>query len=206
MDYHEDTDVFEGATRITANYCLQCGHALEDRRIGDVMRRACPQCSFVFWGDYSLGVGALVIREGKILLVRRAEDPGKGVWTNPGGYAEQLEPLHDTVVREVLEETGVQASVSRVVALRDQPRGIHNLYIAYQMQYEGGDPIPDMKEVDAAGFFALDELDGMNVAGLTRWLIEIALNGRQEGLVYDAAPIVPLNDYGLFRVRYHRDA
>lgn len=186
---------------MAANFCLHCGHALEDRLIDDVERRACPSCDFVFWGDYSLGVGALVVRDGKVLLIRRAQDPGRGFWTNPGGYSEQTEPLHETVVREVLEETGITARITKVVALRDQPRKIHNLYVAFQMEYVSGEPRPDMREVDMAGFYGLDELESMNVAGLTRWLIDIALSGRDEGLVYDVNPIVPLNDYGLFRVR-----
>src|SRR5579884_918066 len=107
---------------MAANFCLNCGHALETRDIGGTDRRACPACDFVFWGDYSIGVGALVVRDEKVLLIRRAQDPGKGFWTNPGGYCEQLEPISDTVVREVFEETGVTATVTGIAALRDQPR------------------------------------------------------------------------------------
>ena len=60
-----------------------------------------------------------VVKDNKILLVRRAQNPGKGYWTNPGGYIEQLEPIEATIVREVEEEAGIQAAVKRVVALRD---------------------------------------------------------------------------------------
>ncbi|MFD1675507.1 NUDIX domain-containing protein [Alicyclobacillus fodiniaquatilis] len=183
-----------------ANYCLACGHALETRDIDGTDRRACPSCSFVFWGDYSIGVGALVVKDDKVLLVRRAQEPGKGFWTNPGGYCEQLEPLEETIVREVQEETAVLAKVKSVVALRDQPRSIHNLYVAFAMEYVEGEPSPDGMEVDGAGFFSLAEMENMNVAGLTRWLIDIALNGQGHGLVVDKDPIVPLDGHGLFRV------
>ncbi|MNZ87297.1 NADH pyrophosphatase [compost metagenome] len=183
-----------------AKYCMECGHMLEDRDIDGTIRRACPSCSFVHWGSYSIGVGALVLRENKILLVRRAQEPGKGLWTNPGGYIEQSEMIHDTIRREVLEESGVEAIVKSVVALRDQPRSIHNLYVAFEMEYIAGEPVPDLVEVDAAGFFSMQELETMNVASFTRWLVDVAFNGRTQGLTEDSYPIVPLKGYGLFRV------
>ncbi|MEV5030712.1 NUDIX hydrolase [Paenibacillus sp. LPE1-1-1.1] len=183
-----------------AKFCMACGHELETRDVDGTMRRACTSCSFVHWGNYSIGVGALVVKDDKILLVRRAQEPGKGKWTNPGGYIEQLEPIQDTVQREVFEECGVQAIVKNIVALRDQPRSIHNLYVAFEMEYVGGEPVPDQVEVDAAGFFTLEELESMDVASFTQWLVDVAFHGRSEGLRVDSDPVVPLAGYGLFRV------
>lgn len=185
---------------MTANFCLQCGHALETRWIGDADRRACPACDYVFWGQYSIGVGAIVRKENRYLLVRRAQNPGKGNWTNPGGYIEQTEPFHETIEREVLEETGVTAKVKRIVAVRDQPREVHNVYIAFILDYVDGEPVPDGIEVDAAGFYGPDELDGMNVAGFTRWLIDVADREREKtGLHPDPEPGYAFNGFG-FRV------
>lgn len=181
-------------------FCMSCGHEMETRDVDGTWRRACTACSFVHWGNYSIGVGALVVKDDKILLVRRAQEPGKGNWTNPGGYIEQLEPIHETIQREVKEESGIEAVVKSVVALRDQPRSIHNIYIAFEMDYVGGEPAPDHIEVDAAGFFSLQEMETMNVAGFTRWLVDVAFHRRSQGLTIDAAPVVPLNGYGLFRV------
>ncbi|WP_337104346.1 NUDIX hydrolase [Paenibacillus sp. YIM B09110] len=181
------------------NFCITCGSKMESRDVDGTVRRACTACSYVHWGNYSIGVGALVMKEDKLLLVRRAQEPGKGYWTNPGGYIEQLEPIEETIRREVQEECGVEAAVKSVVALRDQPRGIHNIYIAFDMDYVSGEPTPDGVEVDAAGFFSLQEMETMNVAGFTRWLVDVAYGARSEGLLQDTNPIVPLNGYGLFR-------
>lgn len=181
-------------------FCSTCGSEMEDRDYDGTIRRACTQCTFVHWGNYSIGVGALVIMGDKLLLVRRAQEPGKGYWTNPGGYIEQLEPIQETIIREVLEESGISAVVNGVVALRDQPRSIHNLYIAFSMEYVSGIPTPDNVEVDAAGFYSLQEMESMNVASFTKWLADVALNGRTEGLLADENPIVELPGYGLFRV------
>lgn len=184
------------------NNCMSCGHPLETRSIDGTERRACPSCDFVFWGNYSIGVGALVVKEGKMLLVRRAQEPGKGYWTNPGGYIEQFEPIEQTIVREVIEETGVTSKVKGVVALRDLPRNIHNVYIAFAMEYLEGEPCPDGVEVDAAGFFSINEMQQMNVADFTKWLVDIALKGKSEGLLVDEKPIVQMKDHGLFRIGY----
>ncbi|MFC5649995.1 NUDIX domain-containing protein [Paenibacillus solisilvae] len=182
-------------------FCLTCGSVLEKRDMDGTLRMACTACSFVHWGNYSVGVGALVVKEEKVLLVRRAQEPGKGYWTNPGGYIEQQELIHETIQREVKEEAGIDAVVRSVVAVRDQPRFIHNVYIAFSMDYVAGEPTPDGFEVDAAGFFSLEEMGEMNVAGFTKWLVNIALEPQHSaGLKPDLEPIVQLDGYGLFRV------
>jgi len=166
---------------------------MESRTIDGVERRACMSeaCGAIHWGNYSIGVGALVRRDGKILLVRRAQEPGKGNWTIPGGYIEQLEPIGETVVREVVEETGVQSRVVGIVALRDQPRGVHNVYIAFEMEYIEGEPVPDGVEVDAAGFYSLEEQRSMPVAGFTEWLIDASLNKKSDGMRKDERQASP---------------
>lgn len=141
------------------------------------------------------------MKEDKLLLVRRAQEPGKGYWTNPGGYIEQLEPIEETICREVLEEAGIRARVEKLVAVRDQPRAIHNVYLAFSMSYEEGEPCPDGVEVDAAGFFSQAEMAEMNVAPFTQWLADVAIHAREDaGLLVDKEPVVPLKGYGLFRV------
>ena len=183
-----------------AKFCMTCGSPMELRDLDGTVRSACTACSFVHWGNYSVGVGALIVKDGKVLLVRRAQEPGKGYWTNPGGYIEQNELIHDTIRREVQEEAGVDAVVKGIVAVRDQPRTIHNVYIAFSMDYVSGEPTPDGYEVDAAGFFSLEEMASMNVAGFTQWLISIGLQSEGKGLTADKQEIAPLNTYGLFRV------
>lgn len=181
------------------NYCLSCGGKLETRNIGGEDRRACPDCSFVHWGSYSIGVGACVVKEDKVLLVRRAQQPGKGLWTTPGGYTEQLELINNTIEREVLEEAGVQAAARQIIAIRDRPHAVHDVYICFAMDYIDGDPQPDQVEVDGAGFFSLEEMQAMEVAELSKWLVEIALNSGTGGLAVDENPSESLSKYGLFR-------
>ena len=55
-----------------------------------------------------VGIGALIICNGKILLEKRGNDPGKGKWSIPGGLVDLGETVEQTVIREVKEETGLE--------------------------------------------------------------------------------------------------
>lgn len=54
-----------------------------------------------------VGVGALVIKDGRVLLVKRGVEPNKGLWSIPGGTLELGETLKEGAEREILEETGI---------------------------------------------------------------------------------------------------
>ena len=67
-----------------------------------------------------MGVGAVVVHEGRVLLVQRASEPGLGQWSLPGGLVEVGESLTDAVVREVREETGLAVEVVELIELVDR--------------------------------------------------------------------------------------
>ena len=54
-----------------------------------------------------VGVGAVVIKDGKVLLVKRGVDPNKGAWAIPGGSLKLGETLQEGAEREIMEETGI---------------------------------------------------------------------------------------------------
>jgi len=67
-----------------------------------------------------VGVGAVIVHEGKVLLVLRGTEPAKGRWSIPGGLIEVGEMLHEAVVREVREETGLEVEPVELVELLDR--------------------------------------------------------------------------------------
>jgi 8-oxo-dGTP diphosphatase len=69
-----------------------------------------------------VGVGAVVVDDGRVLLVRRAHEPLKGEWSIPGGAVEVGETLETAVVREVREETGLDVEVGALIDVLDRIR------------------------------------------------------------------------------------
>jgi mutator protein MutT len=92
-----------------------------------------------------VGVGAVIICDGKILLEKRKNDPGRGKWSIPGGLVELGESVEETVVREVKEETGLDVEKPEHVdvvdnIVKDSDGGIkyHFVIIDYFVKLKGG--------------------------------------------------------------------
>jgi ADP-ribose pyrophosphatase len=66
-----------------------------------------------------VGVGAVAVKDGKILVVRRAFEPGAGKWSVPGGLVELGEKLSDACAREMLEETGIEIEILELINVFD---------------------------------------------------------------------------------------
>ena len=92
-----------------------------------------------------VGVGAVIVDEGKVLLVKRKYEPLKGQWSLPGGMVEIGETLETALVREMLEETALRVDVGPVIEvfdriMRDEERRVryHFVLIDYLCWPAGG--------------------------------------------------------------------
>lgn len=160
-------------------FCPQCGKPLQSTDIGGRPRETCADCSYVNWGEYSLGVGGVLWRGDKVLLVQRSYNPGKGMWTIPGGYVDHDEPIGEAITREVLEETGIHAEPLSIIALRDRPDAKHDTYIIFLLKDGGGALQAQPEEVSDLGFFTLEECQLLPVAALTLSAIEASVSAAQ---------------------------
>ena len=122
--------------------------------------RAYPQRPF-------LAVSAAIVRDGKILVVRRARAPAHGLYTLPGGVVEVGETLVEAVAREVLEETGmtiepVALAGFREAVARDAQDRVerHFVILCFAARWQAGEPVLN-EELDEARWIDPAELAGL---------------------------------------------
>ncbi|MEB3759485.1 MAG: NUDIX hydrolase [Desulfurococcales archaeon] len=143
-----------------------------------------------------VGVGALVIESGKILLVKRKYPPSRGKWSIPGGHVELGESILETARRELKEETGVEAIPLGVVNVDDyiayDERGIryHYVLITVLLKSLTYDVDPGSDALDA-GFFTLEEAESLDLTVSTRGL----LKKLRERVVDPEGKILKVNTY-----------
>jgi len=140
-------------------YCAQCGTQMVTRPVGDKPRRVCPSCGYIHFTDPKVGVGVYVVQEGKILLVRRTMNPGKGKWSIPAGFVDRGEDPAATAVRETAEETNLQVEIIGLVDVYFNPpeQGGASIFILYRAHVVGGQ-LRAGDDADAAGYFGSHEL------------------------------------------------
>ena len=67
-----------------------------------------------------IGVGSIVLRDGRLLVIERGNDPLKGLWSVPGGRLELGEALADAALRELAEETGLRGRVEGLCGIAER--------------------------------------------------------------------------------------
>jgi ADP-ribose pyrophosphatase YjhB (NUDIX family) len=117
-----------------------------------------------------LAVSAAIFRDGKILLVRRARSPAKGLYSLPGGRVEFGETLHAALHREVDEETGLKIEIVDLAGWREVVPGAtgsgHYLIMSFAARWSSGEPVLN-DELDDFRWLAPDALGEINItAGL----------------------------------------
>lgn len=107
-----------------------------------------------------VGVGVIVEREGKVLLVRRVKH-GAGSWSSPGGYVDLGEAPEHAAVRETREETGIRLAGATFLGVTNDvhPDGKHNLTLWFAgWDPEGEATVVAPDETDAVDWFGWDAL------------------------------------------------
>lgn len=153
------SEVFLSRLLEQVKYCVRCGTPLERRLLFGQERPACPNCGWVFFADPKVAAGVLIEDNSSVLLVRRANEPGRGLWSFPAGFVDAGEDPARAAERECLEETGLlveTVSLLRVIAGREHDRGA-DFVIVYAAKVVGGS-LQAGDDADQATFFPRDAL------------------------------------------------
>jgi len=106
-----------------------------------------------------IAVGGVVVNDGKLLMVRRAHEPGKGLWSIPGGRLEHGEYIAQAVAREVKEETGLDVDVRELLGILEVPGTPHYVILDHVATHDGhGEPVPG-DDVDDARWVAFEDIE-----------------------------------------------
>jgi len=111
-----------------------------------------------------LTVDGIIIKEQKILLVKRRNEPFKGQWALPGGYVEYGEKVENAIVREITEETSLKVKIKHLVGVYSDPnrdpRG-HSVTIVFSIEILSG-VLKSGDDASDAKFFNLDNLPNLS--------------------------------------------
>ncbi len=152
-------------------YCLHCGAALGTRQLEGYARPACDACGWIHYEDPKVAVAVLVGRDGRLLLNRRAIEPGLGSWSFPSGYVNRGEVLEEAAAREVQEETGLDVEIGDLFGVYSE-RGNPVVLVVYTAAKVRGEPVAG-PEVSEVGWFRPDALPTLAFAHdreiIARW-------------------------------------
>jgi len=140
-------------------YCPLCAAELVDSMIEDRLRQRCPRCHFVHYLNPIPTTAAIAERNGKILLIKRGQEPGKGLWTLPGGFMEADETPEDGCLRELFEETRMSGEIISLTGAFHEYTKMYGdvLNLFYHVALEDGTPISG-DDADDAGLFAIEDI------------------------------------------------
>jgi mutator protein MutT len=115
-----------------------------------------------------VGVGGVVVQDGRALIVKRAHEPRKGEWSLPGGTVELGETLADAVAREIREETGLEVEVGEVIEIFDRVHRLegriqyHFVIVDYLCRPIGG-ALQAGDDADDVAWVTVDEIERYGV-------------------------------------------
>ncbi|MCX8170133.1 MAG: NUDIX hydrolase [Candidatus Methanomethyliaceae archaeon] len=132
-----------------------------------------------------IGAGILVIDNGKVLLIKRGNDPNKGLWSIPGGMVGLGESPEEAAIREFKEETGLDAIIEDLlgvfnVVIRDDKGKIkyHYVVIDYLGKVIGGMLKPGSDVLDAK-WFEINELSKIQTSATLKKAIELVMKNKK---------------------------
>lgn len=121
-------------------------------KAGDPLRPVCPRCGYIHYLDPKVAVGTVIeTPDERIVLVRRAIEPGYGLWVFPGGYVDRGEEVTVAARREAREEAGLEVRLDGLINIYSYP-GRPIVVIVYKASVISGELRIDEESLEARLF------------------------------------------------------
>ena len=167
-------------------YCSRCGSPLNFGFVDGEHRErlACSNCGFVAYVNPRLVVSTIpVTDDGRVVLLRRGIEPGKGWWAQPGGFLEVDETVTEAAIRETFEETGLVVKPDEIIGLYTRLEAAV-VVLAFEAQVVSGEfrTNPEALEIEA---FAPEDIPWPEIAfSTTMWALRDWVARRRPDLSY----------------------
>ena len=162
------------ANHTFVKFCPRCGAPVDYKEKFGAIRPVCPQCHFIHFQDPKVAAAVLIQEGSRVLLVRRVNEPHRGLWTLPAGFVNGGEDPAEAAARECLEETGLTVQVTRVhdvIAGKEHERGA-DFIIIYAAKVISGE-MNAADDADAVEWFDQDHLPPLAFAATKKVLLSI---------------------------------
>ena len=145
----------------------------------------------------SVGVGGVLIHEGRVLLIKRRKEPLRGRWVVPGGTVELGESLEQALVREMEEETALRVRPGDVLTVFDRIERTdgrvryHYVIVDYLCEYLGGEARAASDALEVA-WAAPEDLPVFDLPAKAREVVEEAFRRASGGKALPTGPKGPI--------------
>lgn len=154
-------------------FCPRCGRQAVKALQGKAIQ--CDACGFLLFFNAATAVGALISdAEGRLLLLRRSRDPGKGKFGLPGGFVDAGESAEEALRREVREETNLEVNEMRYLCSRPnryEYQGVtyHTEDLFFLCTVQSFDSLAALDETESCCFLRPEEIQESDFAFPTAW-------------------------------------
>lgn len=153
-------------------FCAACGAELARKEIAGVEREVCPACGRIAYRNPLPVAATIVLNEMReVLLVKRRNEPQRGMWCLPIGFAEMNETIEEAALRELWEETGIRGRVLRLLDTDSHVSGFYGdlLIVTFEAAVEAGEPRAG-DDAEEVAYFSIDDLPPLAFAANTKAL------------------------------------
>ncbi|MDR1687237.1 MAG: NUDIX hydrolase [Clostridiales bacterium] len=148
--------------------------------------------------NWFASVGAIVLKDDSVLLVRHTYGGAKGQLLNPSGFIKYGEMPYDALKREVYEETGVEINIKGLIAVRCS---VKDWWLVFSADYVSGQPRSDNSENSEVFFMPCEEaINRVDVTDATKTLIKLAKKGKYLSVNEEYASIASSDGRMMFSV------